>query len=48
LLFQELRDKYFYAPIKVLQAEGVIIHHPVGLVERVSDEWELQTQMEIE
>ena len=37
--------KYFYAPIKVLQAEGVIVHHPVGMVERVADEWELQTQM---
>jgi hypothetical protein len=36
--------KYFYAPIKVLQAEKAIIHHTDGHVERIAEHWELQTE----
>jgi len=37
--------KYFYAPIKVLEAEGVIIHYKDGKVERITDNFSLQTQI---
>lgn len=49
--FQGTRNclfRYLYYPLKVLQADGVIIHHTSGLVERTSDDWELQTTMQEE
>jgi len=38
--------RYFYAPIKVLEAEGVVLHHKDGRVERTVDSWELQTEFD--
>lgn len=35
---------YFYAPIKILESDGVIIHHKIGEVERIKEEWDMQTE----
>jgi hypothetical protein len=40
--------KYFYGPIKILQADDVIKHHTDGRVERISNDWQLQLQLEEE
>ncbi len=37
--------RYLYTCLKVLQADMVIKHHTNGMVERISNDWELQMRM---
>jgi len=37
--------RFFYYPIKVLQHYKVVIHHKKGLVERISDDFEIQSKL---
>ena len=45
--FGERKDyhRYFYGPAKILESEGVIIHHKYGAIERKADNWELQLEI---